>query len=276
MSEVKPRKLPRKETKVKIRTLLSALLITIGLIQFPAQAATFDSVSHIHNIKVDGSRILLGTHEGLYLYEGPNKMKKLGSENFDVMGLAVSSGKIYASGHPNAGSKFPAPVGLISSTDNGKSWNLISLQGKVDFHMLEVSGKEIYGADSQSGNLMYSSDSGKKWVSLGAAKYQDIAMSSPKIAFAVLGKKIVMTKNAFKSTTEIKTDFDAQTVETIDSGLYASSGKTLYHTSDLGKKWFAVSTFKDQISVVTASSKSIVVVAGPSILISTDSGKTFK
>lgn len=110
MSEVKPRKLPRKETKVKIRTLLSALLITIGLIQFPAQAATFDSVSHIHNIKVDGSRILLGTHEGLYLYEGPNKMKKLGSENFDVMGLAVSSGKIYASGHPNAGSKFPAPV----------------------------------------------------------------------------------------------------------------------------------------------------------------------
>ena len=39
--------------------------------------ATFDSVSHIHNIKVDGSRILLGTHEGLYLYEGPNKMKKL-------------------------------------------------------------------------------------------------------------------------------------------------------------------------------------------------------
>lgn len=101
-------------------------------------------------------------------------------------------------------------------------------------------------------------------------------MSSPKIAFAVLGKKIVMTKNAFKSTTEIKTDFDAQTVETIDSGLYASSGKTLYHTSDLGKKWVAVSTFKDQISVVTASSKSIVVVAGPSILISTDSGKTFK
>ena len=253
-----------------------ALIASIGFIQVPAQGASFDSVSHIHNIKVDGSRILLGTHEGLYLYEGPNRMKKLGTENFDVMGLTVSSGKIYASGHPNTGSKLPAPVGLISSTDNGKTWNQISLQGEVDFHMLEVSGKEIYGADSQSGKLMYSSDDGKKWVSLGAAKYQDIAMSSAKKTFAILDKKIVLTKNAFKSTTVIRSDFQAQTVETLGSELYASSGKTLYRTSDLGKKWSVVSTFKDQISVVTASDKSLVVVAGTSILTSTDLGKTFK
>ena len=269
-------KFPRKEIRMKIKTLLTALIFTFGLVQVPAHGASFDSVSHIHNIKVDGSRILLGTHEGLYLYEGPNKMRKLGTENFDVMGLAVSSGEIYASGHPNTGSKLPAPVGLISSIDNGKTWNQISLQGKVDFHMLEVSGKEIYGADSQSGNLMYSSDGGKKWVILGAAKYQDIAISSTKNAFAVLGKKIVMTKNTFKSTSEINSDFDAQTLETVGSGLYASSGKTLYLTSDLGKKWVAVSTFKDQISVVTASNSSIVVVAGSSILVSKDKGKTFK
>lgn len=264
--------------KMRIRTLPIALIVLIGLTQVPAQGATFDSVSHIHNIKVDGSRILLGTHEGLYLYEGPNKMKKLGTENFDVMGLAVSNDKIYASGHPNTGSKLPAPVGLISSKDSGKSWSQISLQGKVDFHMLEVSGKEIYGADSQSGNLMYSSDGGKKWVSLGAAKYQDIAIptGTPESAFAVQDKKIVLTKNAFASVSVIKSDFDAQTVEVVGADLYASSGKTLYRTSNSGKKWSVVSTFKDQISVVTASQKGLVVVAGPSILISTDSGKTFK
>ncbi len=263
---------------MRIKMILVALIVSIGLIRVPAQGATFDAVSHIHNIKVDGSRILLGTHEGLYLYEGPNKMKKLGTENFDVMGLAVSNNKIYASGHPNTGSKLPAPAGLISSVDSGKSWSQVSLQGKVDFHMLEVSGKEIYGADSKSGNLMYSSDGGKKWVSLGVAKYQDIAIATgtPKTAFAVQDKKIVLTKNAFASVSVIKSDFDAQTVEAVGSDLYVSSGKTLYRTSDSGKKWSVVSTFKDQISVVTASQKGLVVVAGPSILISTDSGKTFK
>lgn len=263
---------------MKIRILTMGLVLSFSSIQVPTQAATFDSVSHIHNIKVDGSRILLGTHEGLYLYDGPNKMTKMGTEDLDVMGLAVSNGKIYASGHPNPGSKLPAPVGLISSNDSGKSWSQISLQGKVDFHMLEVLGKEIYGADSQSGNFLYSSDGGKKWVSLGVAKYQDIAISTAasKRAFAVQDKKIVATKNAFASVSVIKSVFEAQTVEVVGADLYASSGKTLYRTSDLGKKWSVVSTFKDQISVVTASQKALVVVAGPSILISTDLGKTFK
>ncbi len=39
--------------------------------------ATYGSVSHIHDVKVFGDRVLLNTHEGLYQYLVANSMKKI-------------------------------------------------------------------------------------------------------------------------------------------------------------------------------------------------------
>jgi hypothetical protein len=132
-------------------------------------------------------------------------MKRISSEDFDVMGLAVAGEKIIASGHPNSGSKLPAPIGLIQSTNFGKKWTQISLGGKVDFHLLEGFGKEIYGADSQSGNLMYSNNSGKSWVNLGSNVYSDLAVSptSDGSVIALQGEVLVHSKNHFKSVEKI-------------------------------------------------------------------------
>lgn len=58
-------------------------------------------------------KILIGTHEGLFVYKGPTNMKQIGKERFDIMGLAISGRTIYASGHPGKGSKLPEPVGLL-------------------------------------------------------------------------------------------------------------------------------------------------------------------
>lgn len=53
----------------KINLLVSALIgIQVAQLAInPSQAATIDSVSHIHSLKVYGDQILLGTHEGLHI-----------------------------------------------------------------------------------------------------------------------------------------------------------------------------------------------------------------
>ena len=157
-----------------------AIVIAI-LISIPhaalASGETIGSLSHIHQVKVQGKKILLGTHEGLYQYIGADKVLRMSPEVFDVMGLSVDGRRIYASGHPGPGSKFPEPVGLVLSTNGGKDWKMVSLQGTVDFHLLESSGSELYGADSQSGDLLYSSDLGKRWASRGKNTFSDIALN---------------------------------------------------------------------------------------------------
>ena len=45
----------------------------------------------------------------------------------DLMGFAVApDGTYYASGHPGAGVDLPQPVGLITSTDAGRTWRVAS------------------------------------------------------------------------------------------------------------------------------------------------------
>lgn len=258
---------------------LIAVLITFNVVMIPiAQAESFGSVSHIHAIKAAGDKVLIGTHEGLFTHISGDQMNKMGKENFDVMGLAVDGSTIYASGHPGAGSNWVNPIGLLKSTDGGKSWAKISLEGKVDFHLLEVSGTELYGADSGSGQLMYSSNSGKSWKKLGKNQFTEISPvpGQKKSAFAVKDGKLFKTTDAFATTSQVKTKFTIATIEYVNGMLYAGSGKSLYHSTDMGKSWMQMSTFKRDIGLITASDKLLVVIAGNEILKSTNAGESFK
>lgn len=240
--------------------------------------ATYGSVSHIHSIKVFGGKALLGTHEGLFEYQAANSMKRISSEDFDVMGIASFGDTIYASGHPGATSELPNPIGLIASKDSGKTWKKVSLQGKVDFHMLEVGKSDIYGADSGSGQLMYSSDLGKTWRKLGENKYSDIAVLNSKRASAIglRDGALVSTADAFATTSAIKTSRMWSSVEALDSVLYASSRKTIYSSVDNGKSWKKIATLTSEIGSITMNAKIFVAVTADAIFVSHDGGKSFK
>ncbi len=81
----------------------------------------------------------------------------------------ATDGRVLASGHPDLRTPElqaegkPPLLGLVESTDQGKSWTPLSLLGDVDFHALEVRGDAVYGADSTSGRFMVSRDGGKTW-----------------------------------------------------------------------------------------------------------------
>ena len=253
-------------------------IVALMTVNNGAIAQTLDSVSHIHHVKVVGNKVLVMTHEGLYELVGKNNMKLVGQDKIDVMGFTTSGKDIFASGHPAQGSKALNPIGLVKSTDGGLSWKSVSLVGKVDFHFLEGAGTDLYGADSQSGNLMYSADSGKSWSSLGANSFTDIAVSPDMsgIAVAIKGSKLLLTRNALKSTKELKSTLKFTQVEWRDSGLYALSGTSLYMSSDLGNSWNKLNIFKGATGILSASDQLILVTVGSDIYTSKNMGKIFR
>jgi hypothetical protein len=272
----------REESNLRKINLLSAILsITVLMSLFSApsiHAQSFDSVTHIHSVKVIGKKILIGTHEGLFVYKGPNNMKPIGKERFDIMGLAISGGTMYASGHPGKGSKLPEPVGLLRSDDEGITWKKVSLQGEVDFHFLEARGSEIYGVDAQTNMLLYSLNSGKVWRKVEPNQFSDIAISGQKLgdSFVIQDKKLMKSSGAFADLSPIKTAFPISEIETVGRSIYASSGKSIFKSLNQGKAWKKIYTFDIEVSGLSSSNDLLVAVVGNQIFASKDGGESFK
>lgn len=122
--------------------------------------------SHVHGLAVSGetSQVLLATHEGLFdVTSAP--ATKIGETN-DLMGFTAgpAEGVFYASGHPGPGSDLPNPMGLLKSTDGGKTWEQLSRQGESDFHAMTSTQSGIVAFD---GSLRTSAD-GKTWNTIDA------------------------------------------------------------------------------------------------------------
>ncbi|MEN9293551.1 MAG: hypothetical protein RIT31_316 [Actinomycetota bacterium] len=266
------------ESRKMMISLLSLLFISYSIFGTYAYAQTLDSVSHIHHVKAVENKVLVLTHEGLYELVGKNKMILVGKDKFDVMGFTTLGKALLASGHPSQGSMMPNPIGLVKSIDGGSTWKAVSLVGKVDFHFLEGAGSDLYGADSQSGNLMYSKDSGNTWSSLGINTFTDIAVSpvTSGMAIAIKNSELLLTKNAFKSTTKIKNTLKFTQIEWRNSGLYGLSGTSLYKSSDSGKAWKKLNTFKGLPEILSTSDQLMLVTVGSDIYTSTDAGRKFK
>ena len=268
--------------KSEIKSLRVSVLFFVipALLGFSnsASAETLDSVSHIHHVKVVEKKVLVLTHEGLFELVKRNEMKLVGKDKIDVMGFTTLDKALFASGHPSVGSTMPNPIGLVKSVDGGLSWKTISLVGKVDFHFLEGAGSDLYGADSQTGKFMYSADSGLTWKTLGENNFTDIAVSPKKsgMAIAINGPELLLTTNAFKTSSKIKSSLKITQIEWRESGLYALSGSSLYKSTNIGRTWTEISAFKGAPGLLSASDQLMLVTVGSDIYTSKNKGKEFK
>lgn len=255
-----------------------AVATAVAVLMAPAAsfAASYDSVSHIHGVKVFGNQLLMATHEGLYRYSAANSMQILPGPVFDVMGLAAFGKTLYASGHPGPKSKFAEPIGLISSADGGKTWKQIALKGEVDFHSLEVGKFDMYGDDSGSGQLMHSGDGGKSWKKLGASKYSDIAPLAVKGgAFALLDGSLIKTSDGFATTAVVKSKMKWRSLEVVGAKIFAASGRDIYRSTDGAKSWKKLATLPSEISSISVNAQIFAALAGNTIFVSKDAGKSF-
>jgi hypothetical protein len=122
---------------------------------------------HVHGLGInpkDGS-LIIATHTGLFRSApGASKARRVGKSTQDTMGFTVAGADDFlGSGHPGEFENAVNPLGLIRSSDGGRSWETVSLSGEADFHVLRWADGTVYGVDSGSGRLMVSDDRGESW-----------------------------------------------------------------------------------------------------------------
>ena len=153
------------------------LTVTVLALAFSGCASTSEGdvkIQDIHGLALDPndpSRLYVATHHGLFVGEADKKWAAVTAETFDMMGFTMPprDGNImYASGHPNRVGQGWA-VGVVRSTDAGRTWTTLGLKNEVDFHAMAMQGGDeltnntIYGF--HGGKLHVSKDGGTTWTS---------------------------------------------------------------------------------------------------------------
>ena len=160
--------------------LYAGLLVLIGLLSACStnsnKSYSFDEVknskiNHLHGMGYinGGAELVISTHDGLYEYD-KDGWKEANSEKHDYMGFQPIREGFFSSGHPEIGSKYKNPLGLVKSTDRGASFDQLAFYGEIDFHYLAAGydSNAIYVLNEtttkeMSTGLHYSADEGTTW-----------------------------------------------------------------------------------------------------------------
>lgn len=247
------------------------------------------ALNHVHGISVDpaSSRILLATHDGLFDATADQAVK-VSDSTIDLMGFTATAEPevFYASGHPGPGSSLPNPVGLIKSTDAGKTWEPVSRTGESDFHALTVSGNSIVAFDGQLRTIA----DGKTWTTSMATFVPAVLAGSP--ASTVV---LATTENGVQRSTDSGTTWQAVPQSPIIqfAAIAASTDKapttaigvepngTVHVSLNAGTTWAPAGKIDDQVQAVTAVESDtgelkIWAATTTGIQVSTDGGVNFR
>ena len=122
-------------------------------------------VSHVHGLGINPAddSLVVATHYGSFrISASGDDAERIGDSFQDTMGFTVAGpDRFLGSGHPDvAGMQGgqPGRLGLIESTDAGKTWTILSLGDDADFHALAFAHGQVYGWDAGSGRFMVSAD----------------------------------------------------------------------------------------------------------------------
>lgn len=245
----------------------------------PPPVAADPSWEHVHNLTLRGGELLIGTHEGLWSQLPGKPATPLGDDPFDVMGLALATdGTLYASGHPGPGQDAPADLGLLASSDQGRTWQSVSLAGQVDFHRLRATDQTVQGLSAHDGQLLRSPDSGTTWTSLGTPPLYDFALNptDPEHLVGTTQDGPVRSSDGGRTLTPIPAAPLLALLAWTGDTLYALDTDSSIHTStDSGATWNQLGQLQGTPTALAADGQTVVALAGDTIWHSTDAGRTF-
>ncbi|MGH3458582.1 F510_1955 family glycosylhydrolase [Aeromicrobium sp.] len=165
----------------RVLVTMSVAVVLLAGCQFaPDNLDHSKDLAHIHGLGVDPADggLYAASHNGLFKVTGKGEPKQVAGRTQDFMGFTVVGPRHFlGSGHPGEGDEEQPPnLGLIESTDAGETWTSLSLSGKADFHAMEAKHDQVYGFDSQTGQIMVSDDK-KSWDERAVLPSADIAVS---------------------------------------------------------------------------------------------------
>lgn len=195
---------------------------------------------HIHGLgySPDGKRLIIPVHDGLRVYENDQWSEGSGDKH-DYMGFAATDDGFYSSGHPAPGSTYKNPLGLIKSVNDGKTIEVLALEGEVDLHGLTAgySTHTLYALNPQPNSKMkqtglyYSQDEGQTWT---ASPMEEIQGELTAIAAHPDEKSMVVvgtTEGAFLSNDYGKTFTSLLSGKSVSAIMVTKSNNLLVATS---------------------------------------------
>ncbi|WP_147427351.1 F510_1955 family glycosylhydrolase [Micromonospora globbae] len=172
-----------------IALLVAAVIAVVTWRDEPprSDASVSSGLSHVHGMAVNPAdgQLYVATHHGV-VRVSETEAAYVGDGRQDTMGFTViGPDHFLASGHPAPGQGGPTHLGLIESTDGGRTWRSVSLAGQADFHALRSADGLTYGLDSTTGSLLASSDR-LTWQARSTIAAYDIAVEpgQPEILLA--------------------------------------------------------------------------------------------
>lgn len=143
---------------------------------------------HIHGMgfSQNGDYLFVAAHDGLRAFAGEEWLVPDLPIN-DYMGYSAIDEGFYSSGHPGPSSNLVNPLGLVKSTDGGKTLEMLGFAGESDFHLMAAGyyNHAVYVLNPQpnsrlSPGLHYSLDDGETWQQSAAQ-----GLSAQPLAIAV-------------------------------------------------------------------------------------------
>ncbi|WP_427007722.1 F510_1955 family glycosylhydrolase [Pseudarthrobacter sp. H2] len=248
-----------------------------------AGAATGLPSAHIHGLSVNGEtgQVLLATHEGLFDVSKQPAVK-IGPSN-DLMGFtaAMDQGVFYASGHPGKGSTLPSPLGLVKTSDGGRTWEQLSRQGESDFHALTATKSGIVAFD---GTLRTSPD-GKTWKT-ATADFAPAALAGNPYSDTVLATTPDGVQRSADGGATWALDKAAPVIQfaafaSATAAVGVEPGGTVHYSADGGATWTRKGQISGAVQAVAATDGSdgnpwIWAATSTGLVVSTDGGATFR
>ena len=235
-------------------------------------------MGHIHNLMLTQNELLIGTHQGLWSQVNGKAAKRIGSSQFDVMGLAMLNGSMVASGHPGPGEESVNNLGFRTSINGGMMWESTSLFGKIDFHRLVTSGNTVMGISASDSGMMRSEDAGKTWANLPNPGLYDMAMdpTNSRMVIGTTQSGLLLSTNGGKSFTAIP---NTPILALLSWDKTRLIGVTpvgqIYQSLDMGTIWTRLGTVTGEPMALTVKGNQIALLAGTTVFYSSDAGMTF-
>lgn len=272
------------------RTRLASATITLAVTLVSAgcapdstpepQPADDTSVGHIHGLGVDPAddTLYVATHFGLFHVDDSGESTRVADRWQDTMGFTVvGPGHFLGSGHPDLREDLPPHLGLIESTDAGKTWNPLALQGEADFHILEPTDDVLYAYDATAGRLLRTEDRTSFEVVLTAPLISVAARDGADRLTATTGEgKLISIEAATGETRELggpTTIYLDTTPEGALAGIDPDGVVRVSH--DDAKTWREVGSIDGQPAAFATSERAWYAATESAVFRSTDAGKTW-
>ncbi len=244
---------------------------------------------HVHGLGVDPAdgALYAATHYGLWRLSrqpgsslpGADGMHRVADRFQDTMGFTVTGpGAFLGSGHPDLREPLPGRLGLIRSTDTGRSWQPVSLQGQVDFHALQAAHGRVYGYDATSSTVLVSPDGGAGWRRGWQGELADLAVSptDPDLLLAAHGRRVLVSRDAGATFTARAGTPGLVALDWTDRLLIGADTRgTVWTSDDQGRSWTRRGRLTGTPQALTVAGSTVYAADRAGVSASRDGGRRF-